>query len=161
MVGDALAAQHGATMRLLTMQVPGQLLFSLASQLALILFAGATTALTVTHTLSVPEAIALIVVIARYLEPFTSISELGPALESTRATLDRIRAVLGAPVITAGTQSRRGRHDAPLIEFDDVTFGYDGAERAGAGRRELRASTGQAPRRSSGRPARARARSWR
>ena len=49
MVGDALAAQHGATMRLLTMQVPGQLLFSLASQLALILFAGATTALTVTQ----------------------------------------------------------------------------------------------------------------
>jgi ATP-binding cassette subfamily B protein IrtB len=129
MVGDALAAAHGATMRLLTMQVPGQLLFSLASQLALILFAGATTALTVTHTLSVPEAVGLIVVIARYLEPFTSISELGPALESTRATLDRIRSVLGAPVITAGTQTRHGRHDAPLIEFHDVTFGYD---RAGA-----------------------------
>jgi ATP-binding cassette, subfamily B, bacterial IrtB/YbtQ len=124
MVGDALAAQHGATMRLLTMQVPGQLLFSLASQLALILFAGATTALTVAHTLSVPEAVALIVVIARYLEPFTSISELGPALESTRATLDRIRAVLSAPTMTAGTQTRRGPHDAPLIEFDDVTFGY-------------------------------------
>ena len=49
LVGDALAAQHGATMRLLAMQVPGQLLFSLASQLALILFAGATTALTVTR----------------------------------------------------------------------------------------------------------------
>jgi len=124
MVGDALAAQHGATMRLLTMQVPGQLLFSLASQLALILFAGATTALTVAHTLSVPEAVALIVVIARYLEPFTSISELGPALESTRATLDRIRSVLGAPVVTVGTQSRHGRGDAPLIEFHDVTFGY-------------------------------------
>ncbi len=127
MVGDALAAQHGATMRLLTMQVPGQLLFSLASQLALILFAGATTVLTVTHTLSVPEAVALIVVIARYLEPFTSISELGPALESTRATLDRIRAVLSAPVMTAGTETRRGPQEAPLIEFDDVTFGYDGA----------------------------------
>ncbi|HEX5142410.1 MAG TPA: ABC transporter ATP-binding protein, partial [Mycobacterium sp.] len=127
MVGDALAAQHGATMRLLTMQGPGQLLFSLASQLALILFAGATTALTIAHTLSVPEAIALIVVIARYLEPFTSISELGPALESTRATLDRIRAVLGAPVMAAGTQSRRAHDGAPLIEFDNVTFSYDGA----------------------------------
>ena len=53
LVGDALAAQHGATMRLLAMQVPGQLLFSLASQLALILFAGATTALTVNGTLTV------------------------------------------------------------------------------------------------------------
>ena len=114
-------------MRLLTMQVPGQLLFSLASQLALILFAGATTALTVTHTLSVPEAIAVIVVIARYLEPFTSISELGPALESTRATLDRIRSVLSAPVMAAGPETRRGHHDAPLIEFEDVAFSYGGA----------------------------------
>lgn len=127
MVGDALAAQHGATMRLLTMQVPGQLLFSLASQLALILFAGATTALTITHALSVPEAIALIVVIARYLEPFTSISELGPALESTRGTLDRIRAVLSAPAMAAGAEARLGHQDAPSIEFEDVRFRYGGA----------------------------------
>ena len=109
------------------MQRTGQLLFSLASQLALILFAGATTALTVTHTLSVPEAIALIVVIARYLEPFTSISELGPALESTRSTLDRIRSVLSAPVMAAGPETRRGHYEAPLIEFEDVAFCYGGA----------------------------------
>ncbi|MGB7165366.1 MAG: ABC transporter ATP-binding protein, partial [Mycobacterium sp.] len=127
MVGDALAAQHGATMRLLGMQVPGQLLFSLASQLALILFAGATTALTVTHTLTVPEAIALIVVIARYLEPFTSISELAPALESTRATLDGIRSVLSAPVMGAGAAAWHAHDTAPRIEFEDVAFGYDGA----------------------------------
>ena len=81
LVGSALAAQHTATMRLLGMQIPGQLLFSIASQLALILLAGATTALTVNGTLTVAEAIALIVVIARYLEPFTTVSELAPALE--------------------------------------------------------------------------------
>jgi ATP-binding cassette, subfamily B, bacterial IrtB/YbtQ len=127
LVGDALAAQHGATMRLLGVQVPGQLLFSLASQLALILFAGATTALTLSGTLTVPESIALIVVIARYLEPFTSISELAPALESTRAKLDGIRSVLSAPIMAAGTQTRRARYDAPRIEFDDVAFSYDGA----------------------------------
>ena len=127
LVGDALAAQHGATMRLLGMQVPGQLLFSLASQLALILFAGATTALTLSGTLTVPESIALIVVIARYLEPFTSISELAPALESTRATLDGIRSVLSAPIMAAGTEARRGHYDAPRIEFDDVGFSYNGA----------------------------------
>ncbi|ASW84669.1 ABC transporter ATP-binding protein [Mycobacterium intracellulare] len=123
MVGDALAAQHGATMRLLSMQVPGQLLFSLASQLALILLAGATTALTVNGTLSVAEAIALIVVIVRYLEPFTTISELAPALESTRATLDNIRSVLTAPLMNAGAATLPGG-TAPRIEFDGVTFGY-------------------------------------
>jgi ATP-binding cassette, subfamily B, bacterial IrtB/YbtQ len=127
LVGDALAAQHGATMRLLGMQIPGQLLFNIASQLALILLAGATTALTMTHRLSVPAAIALIVVIARYLEPFTTISELAPALESTRATLDRIRAVLTAPVMAAGTETRRAHASAPRIEFEDVEFSYDGA----------------------------------
>jgi len=127
LVGDALAAQHGATMRLLGMQIPGQLLFSIASQLALILLAGATTALTVTDRLSVPEATALIVVIARYLEPFTTISELAPALESTRATLDRIRAVLTAPIMAAGTGTLRTHAAAPRIGFEDVTFSYDGA----------------------------------
>jgi ATP-binding cassette subfamily B protein IrtB len=127
LVGDALAAQHGATMRLLGMQIPGQLLFSIASQLALILLSGATTVLTVKGTLSVPAAIALIVVIARYLEPFTTLSELAPALESTRATLERIRTVLTAPLIDAGTQTLRGQSSAARIEFDDVTFGYHGA----------------------------------
>jgi ATP-binding cassette, subfamily B, bacterial IrtB/YbtQ len=127
LVGDALAAQHGATMRLLGMQIPGQLLFSIASQLALILLAGATTALTVTDRLSVPAAIALIVVIARYLEPFTTISELAPALESTRATLDRIRVVLTAPVMDAGTAKLRDHAAAPRIEFENIAFSYDGA----------------------------------
>jgi ATP-binding cassette, subfamily B, bacterial IrtB/YbtQ len=129
LVGQALTAQHGATMRLLLMQIPGQLLFSLASQLALILLAGATAALTVAGTLTVPEAIALIVVVARYLEPFTTISELAPALESTRATLDRIRAVLTAPVMDAGTETLSTRSGAPRIEFDEVAFRYDGASK--------------------------------
>ncbi|MGV0697093.1 ABC transporter ATP-binding protein [Mycolicibacter sinensis] len=124
-VGAALTAQHGAAMRLLLMQIPGQLLFSLASQGALILLAGATTALTVRGTLGVPEAIALIVVTARYLEPFTTISELGPALESTRASLERIRAVLTAPALQVGDGELPGGAGAPRIEFDKVTFGYE------------------------------------
>ncbi|WP_406814651.1 ABC transporter ATP-binding protein [Mycobacterium sp. M23085] len=126
LVGDALAAQHGATMRLLSMQVPGQLLFSLASQLALILLAAATTALTMNGTLTVPQAIALIVVIVRYLEPFTTISELAPALESTRATLGNIRAVLTAPLMNVGDATLQGT-TVPRIEFDGVVFGYQGA----------------------------------
>lgn len=130
MVGEALSAQHSATMRLLGMQIPGQLLFSIASQVALILLAGVTTALTVNGTLTVPEAIALIVVMARYLEPFNSVSELAPALESTRATLDHIRSVLTAPQLRAGTETV-GPQAAPRIEFDGVTFSYDdGSNRA-------------------------------
>jgi ATP-binding cassette subfamily B protein IrtB len=123
-VGEALAAQHGATMRLLLMQVPGQLLFSIASQLTLILLAGVTTVLTVNGALSVPEAVALIVVIARYLEPFTTLSELAPALETIRATLDHIRAVITAPTLRAGTGTLPASSAPPRITFENVSFGY-------------------------------------
>ncbi len=108
LVGGALEAQHGATLRLLTMQIPGQLLFGLASQVALIAFAGMAAWLTVRGELGVPEAVALIVVLARFLEPFTVVSELAPAIESTRKTLSRIQAVLDAPVQTAGIQDLAG-----------------------------------------------------
>ena len=125
LVGAALQAQHGAGLRLLTMQIPGQLLFSLASQLALIVFAAATTVLTLRGDLTVPEAIALIVVIARYLEPFTVLSELSGALESTRATLARIQQVLDAPTRSAGAAVLTD-DGTPRIAFEGVTFGYDG-----------------------------------
>ena len=124
LVGSALEAQHGASLRLLGMQVPGQLLFSVASQIALLGFAGTATWLTVRGEIGVPEAIALLVVVARYLEPFTVLAELAPALESTRATLGRIRAVLDAPVLPAGSCGPATVTAPPRIEFDDVSFGY-------------------------------------
>lgn len=127
LVGQAVATQHGALMRLLRMQIPGQLLFSLVSQLALIILAGTAAALTVTGALGVAEAVALIVVIVRYLEPFTTIAELGPALGSTRATLERIEAVLTAPATAAGTGTLPAADTAPAVVFDDVTFGYPGS----------------------------------
>ena len=122
--GAALDAQHGATVRLLGMQIPGQLLFSMASQLALILFAGVATVLTVRGTLGAAEAVALIVVLVRYLEPFTALSELTPAIDTTRATLGRIQAVLDAPTLTAGTGILPAPAAPPRIEFDGVGFGY-------------------------------------
>ncbi|GAA5153293.1 ABC transporter ATP-binding protein [Microbacterium pseudoresistens] len=129
--GAALAAQHGATMRMLLLQVPGQVVFGLASQLALLLLAGTTVVLTVRGELSVPEAIALIVVIVRYLESFTVVSELSPGIETTTGSLRRIRAVLDAPVVPAGTTPGAGV-GAPRVELRGVRFGY-GAGADGAG----------------------------
>ncbi len=57
-VGEALDRQHSATVRLLLMQVPGQLIFSLATQLALAILAGAVAVLTVRGDLDVTEAVA-------------------------------------------------------------------------------------------------------
>lgn len=129
LVGTALDAQHRAHLRLLLVQVPGQLLFSIASQVALLAFAGMATWLVVRGELGVPEAVALIVVIVRYLEPFSALSELAPAIESTRRTLAGIRTVLDAPSLAAGA-AEVSVGTPPRIEFDDVGFGY-GADSAG------------------------------
>ncbi|WP_410660961.1 ABC transporter ATP-binding protein [Amycolatopsis sp. lyj-112] len=122
--GAALAAQHGATVRLLRLHIPGQVLFGIAGQLALVLLAGTTVLLTTQGSLSVPEAIALIVVIARYLEPFTALGDLAPGIETATTTLGRIRTVLTAPVAPAGDATPPERAAAPQVRFEEVGFRY-------------------------------------
>jgi len=121
--GAALGDQHRATLRMVLMQVPGQVLFSVASQLCLLLLGGTTVWLAVTGRVGVGEAIALVVVIVRYLEPVTTLSELSPALEHTRGTLRDIRAVLDAPVQPAGTDAAPVPA-TPRIELHEVGFGW-------------------------------------
>ncbi|QOW00914.1 ABC transporter ATP-binding protein [Rhodococcus pyridinivorans] len=124
LVGEALAKQHAATGRLLLMQIPGQVVFSLASQLALVILAGTVVFSTVRGDIDVPEAIALIVVIVRYLDPFTTLGDISGGIEASLATLRRIREVLTAPTVDdAGTMTVTGR--APRIELRGVGFWYD------------------------------------
>ncbi|RII11727.1 Iron import ATP-binding/permease protein IrtB [Streptomyces sp. YIM 130001] len=125
-VGRALEEQHGSTMRLLLLQVPGQVLFGLAGQAALVTLAAVAAWLTVRGDLTAPEAVALIVVVVRYLEPFTTLAELAPAVETIRSTLGRVRSVLTAPTSPSGTATA-GRAGAPRLEFENVDFAY-GAE---------------------------------
>ncbi|RSN42325.1 iron ABC transporter permease [Amycolatopsis sp. WAC 04197] len=120
--GAALTAHHGATVRLLRLQIPGQVLFGVAGQLALVLLAGTTVLLATRGELSVPEAVALIVVIARYLEPFTALGDLAPGIETATTTLGRIRTVLTAPVAPAGEWPAPA--EAPQIRFEKVGFRY-------------------------------------
>ncbi|MBL7495738.1 ABC transporter ATP-binding protein [Frankia sp. CNm7] len=123
--GAALAAQHGATVRLLLLQIPGQLLFGVASQAALLLMAGTTTLLATRGVLDVPEAVALIVVIARYLEPFAVLGDLAPGVETTRTTLGRIRTVLDAPAAAAKGAAAPPTGDSVDVDLRDVVFRYD------------------------------------
>ncbi|WP_328471355.1 ABC transporter ATP-binding protein/permease [Actinoplanes sp. NBC_00393] len=122
--GAALTAQHAATRRLLLMQIPGQLLFGLAGQIALVLLAGATALLTVRGDLGVPEAIALIAVIARYLEPFTALGELTPGLEAATTVLRRLRTALTAPIIDNRGGTPEPAAGPPRIELRGVGFRY-------------------------------------
>lgn len=123
-VGAALDAQHGATLRLLAMQIPGQLVFSFASQISLILLAGVTVWLSVTGDLIPAQAVALIVVIARYLEPFTALAGLSAAMESSLTMLRRVRTVLDAPQDPAGEHAA-GLIGPPELALRGVSFEYD------------------------------------
>lgn len=144
--GAAVATQHGTLVRLLLMQLPGQLLFSLATQAALLILAGATAVLTVRGELSPPAAIAVIVVITRYLEPFAAIAGLSTALESAKSTLRNIRTVLDTDVSEApntrsaeaaaqpdaGPPDGRASGDGSSgyrVELRDVTFRYGEEDR--------------------------------
>lgn len=122
-VGAALRAQHGAAMKTLLLQVPGDVLFGLASQIALLALAGTTVVLTLQQTLSVPQAIALIVVIIRYLEPFTVLAELSPGIETVTGSVRRIREVLRAPQDRTGDATLQAA-EAPRIELRGVGFCY-------------------------------------
>ena len=122
-VAQALAGQHAATMRLVLMQIPGQLMFAVASQLALLLLAGTTAVLVLRGELSAGAAVGLIVVIVRYLEPMTTLAGLAPALETTRLALARIRTVLDAPLAPSGPDESHPAQP-PRIEFRDVEVRY-------------------------------------
>ncbi|BAX97504.1 putative ABC transporter, ATP-binding protein [Mycobacteroides stephanolepidis] len=124
--GQAVATARGATMRLLLFQIPGQLLFSIVSQITLILLAGTATALAVRGEIGAPEAVALMVIVVRFLEPFTVLAGLGGAVENSRGVFERLNTIItteaadqpGDAVASADTP-------APRIEFRNVTFRYD------------------------------------
>ncbi|MDN5559296.1 MAG: ABC transporter ATP-binding protein/permease, partial [Ruaniaceae bacterium] len=101
----------------------GQILFSLASQVALLAMAGSVVWLAVTGAVSIPQSIALIVVIVRYLEPFTVLAELSGGVESATGVLRTLRTVLDAPLVPAG--SREWVADgAAGVELQGIGFAY-------------------------------------
>lgn len=122
--GAALDAQHGATLRLLLLSIPGQVLFGLASQLALLALAGTTAWLAVRGSIGLPEAVALIVVVVRFLEPFAAIGDLSGALESARNTLRDIETVTAAPGSAAGATEPPAVAAGAAVELRGVHFGY-------------------------------------
>ncbi|MEV6522727.1 ABC transporter ATP-binding protein [Longispora sp. NPDC051575] len=124
-LGTALARQRRAALRLLGYSVPGQLLFGLVTPLVILGLAATTVTLAVRGQLTAPEAVALVVVVIRFVEPFTSLADLSPALQAMRGTLGRVDATLAAPVLAHPDRSAVPDPAAPALEFQDVTFGYE------------------------------------
>lgn len=124
--GQAVATARGATMRLLLFQIPGQLLFSIVSQITLILLAGTATVLAVRGEIGAPEAVALMVIVVRFLEPFTVLAGLGGAVENSRGVFERLNTIITTDAADQPGDAVASAHTpAPRIEFRNVTFRYD------------------------------------
>lgn len=126
--GEAVAVARGATMRLLLFQIPGQLLFTIVSQIALILLAGTATVLALGGQIGAPEAVALMVVVVRFLEPFTVLAGLAGAVENSRGVFERLHTIITTEAVDQpGDAVASADTPAPRIEFRGVDFRYDGA----------------------------------
>src|SRR5690606_35024792 len=86
--------------------------------------------LAVEGTIGIPEAIALIVVVVRFVEPFNSIRDLAPAMETSRSALADIRTVIDTPGPESGGRTAEVAESAAAVELRSVRFGYreDGDE---------------------------------
>jgi ATP-binding cassette subfamily B protein IrtB len=135
--GRAVDAQHRASVRVLGLAVPGQFAFSLAAQVGLLALAGTAVLLWDRGTVSAAETVALIVVTVRFLEPFTSLADLAPAVESSRNLLVRLRTVLDASPLESPPDDPPGWRSPslgspPTVTVRDVSFAYPGGSTADA-----------------------------
>ncbi|MDO5726728.1 MAG: ABC transporter ATP-binding protein [Bowdeniella nasicola] len=125
--GKAARTHHTAQRGELLWRIPGRVLFDLATNIMLFVFAAITVWLVWSGVLNAAGAIALIVVLARYLEAFSALADLSVGLEKTRTSLNDIAAVIDAPVLC---ERETDVLDTPVstpnrIELRHVHAGYD------------------------------------
>lgn len=122
----ALTAEHGAARRLLLRIVPVMLSYSFAVRLMFALVMVYAVLLVLDGGLDPALAVALLVLVTRFTHPLAAAADQGAALRMAANQLDRINTVLDAkplpepesPVLPQGA----------VVEFDDVTFSYDGKD---------------------------------
>lgn len=68
--------------------------------------------------------VALLGLIARFIQPLNEIGDLGAAVRMARNDMRRMSDVLEAAPLPEPELSEIGRPDAPAVEFDAVRFGY-------------------------------------
>ncbi|MET7398181.1 ABC transporter ATP-binding protein [Dactylosporangium sp. NPDC005572] len=118
----ALAKQQRAAKALTAASVPSLAAFTLVVQLVFLALVFLAISWATGGGVSAGSAIALIVVIARFIEPLTLLAQVGPATRAASAAVDRVHELLGAEEV------RDPDVDTPpadnSITFDSVGFGY-------------------------------------
>jgi len=121
-LATALSRQKSANDRTVFTAVPGIIVFALAVQATFLILTYIVVAQATAGTLSAAAAIALIAVAARFIEPLNQAAQLGNAMRSAAAAVDRVSELLAEPVLPeADSPVTPG---APDIAFNDISFGY-------------------------------------
>lgn len=119
---DALAEQHRSGRALLLRMVAPLTTYLAVVQAGFVAVLLLGTYLALDGQLGVPEAVALLVLAARFVEPLVLLADLGGGLRVADNALDRIEEVLAVPPLpepaTAAVPA-----DA-TVELDGVTFSY-------------------------------------
>ncbi|MEU4311477.1 ABC transporter ATP-binding protein [Nocardia sp. NPDC024068] len=118
----ALREQGRATTRAIGASVPGLVIFSFVVQLTFIPLVWLVISLATSGDISVPVAIALIVVSSRFVEPLNQAAELSTAIRRAMVAVNKINKFLDGPVVAEPAEPAQPA-DAG-IRFEDVTFGY-------------------------------------
>jgi ATP-binding cassette subfamily B protein len=122
----ALAEQKSASTKLVFASVPGLIVFSLSIQAVFLVLAYIVVSRVTGGSLSVPAAIALIAVSARFIEPLNLAAQLGNGLRGAGAAVDRVTELLNEPTLPESREPVVP--EAPGVEFHDVGFSYRAGE---------------------------------
>lgn len=121
---DVLRGSRQRGLRLLLWQIPGETLFSIASQLGLLAFALVTGMLYLNSDISGATAAALIIVLLRIIEASGALSLLATPMSSMERTFRDIRALVDTADTSDSIPPTGTSSDAMDVQVSDVTYHY-------------------------------------
>ena len=121
---DVLRGARQRGLRLLLWQIPGETLFSIASQLGLLAFALVTGMLYLNSDISGATAAALIIVLLRIIEASGALSLLATPMSSMERTFRDIRALVDAADTSDSIPPTGTSSEAVDVQVSDVTYHY-------------------------------------
>ncbi|OZF26287.1 ABC transporter ATP-binding protein [Rhodococcus sp. 14-2483-1-2] len=120
---SALEAQKNAAVRNVASAVTGVIVFGLVVQAVFLALTYVVVGQVTGGSVSAAAAVALVAVSARFIEPLNQAAQIGNALRSASASVDRASDLLAEPVLPEHRSSVV--LGAPEVAFESVSFGYD------------------------------------
>ncbi|MEX5634000.1 ABC transporter ATP-binding protein [Parafrankia sp. FMc2] len=123
----ALVKQQRAAKALTAAAIPGLAAFTLVVQLVFLALVYLVVSRATSGEISAASAIALIVVTARFIDPLTQLGQVGTAVRTSAAAVDRVHGLLEAEELHDPESDVRPADNS--ITFDNVGFCYQAGTR--------------------------------